>query len=150
MSYILIAVIAVGIGIVLYVVLAPKLKHMQEGVWDITLETQLPDADTKITVSLSQELTKTNPVPNIELPGYECRLQERRHMFFVIGDTVYWRVYCKGENEFQGSAKIKYNIDRFSGKIQMRTINDEKGQRRFDLLLTGTYKEPAGSGKGKD
>ncbi len=85
----------------------------------------------------SQCLTKDNYVPHISIPGYECRLQRRRYPSHVLGNHVFWKVKCEGPGTIQGAGHIKYSGDTLKGKIQMRTVNDEEGQKRFNTFISG-------------
>ncbi len=126
-----------AIGISYYIFIAPKLRNMNEGTWDIKLETKLPDSETDTVVTISQQLTKTDPVPKISIPDYECRLQRRKHLFFVIGNSVHWRVQCEGVDLIQGAGNIKYQGDTFKGKLQMRQHGNDGTQKLFNIYLSG-------------
>ncbi len=52
---------------------------MNEGRWKITVETKMPGTELSIPAIHSQSLTKENPVPEVSIPEYECRLFRKRH-----------------------------------------------------------------------
>ncbi len=84
----------------------------------------MPGAPENTSMKHSQCLTKDDYVPQISLPGYECRLQRRKHLSHVLGNHVFWRVQCEGPGTIQGAAHIKYKRETVKGKIQMRTVGD--------------------------
>ncbi len=69
---------------------------MNEGMWEITVVTKMPGTEMSIPAIHSQSLTKANPVPEISLPEYECRLFRKRHPVHIIGNHVWWKVHCEG------------------------------------------------------
>lgn len=128
---------ALAVALGLYIHLGPKLKNMQEGMWEITIETKMPGMEMAIPERHSQCLTKDEPVPQVSIPNYECRLMRRRYPFHVIGNYVLWKIHCEGPGDIiQGAGHIKYSGDSLKGKMQMRTIEDE-GQKRFDAHISG-------------
>lgn len=130
--------IAFAVGLCLYVSLGPKLSNMQEGIWQITMETKMPETPAGIPVKNSQCLTKGAPVPEISLPGYKCRLRRRRYPFHILGNYVFCRIQCEGSGVIQGDGYIKYSGDTLKGKIQMRTIEEEgQPQKRFNTYISG-------------
>lgn len=130
--------IALAVAFCLYVSLGPKLKNMKEGMWQITVETKMPGMQMSTPAIHSQLLTKANPVPEISIPGYECRLFRKRHPVHIIGNHVWWKVHCEGPGpDINGTAHIRYVGDTLKGKIQMHTI--EEGQKRFDAHITGLH-----------
>ncbi len=134
MLYIL---IALAVAFVLFVQLAPKLPNMNEGTWEITVETKMPGEELSVPVKNSQVLTKTDPVPDISMPGYECRLFRRRYPFHVVWNFVIWKVYCESQElDVAGSGYIRYSGDTLKGNIQMRTMEDN--QKRFKTYITGS------------
>lgn len=132
-------------GIALYVHLGPKLPDMQEGMWKITAESKMPGTMRRTPITCSQCLTKDNYVPQISIPGYECRMQRRKHPSHVLGNHVFWKVQCEGPGTIQGAGHIKYSGDTVKGKIQMRTVEDEDGQKRFDTYISGFRTGACGS-----
>lgn len=135
MMYVL---IALAIAFTLYVQLGPKLTNMKEGMWSITVETKMPGEETSFPSTHRQLLTKAKPVPEISIPGYTCRLFRRRHPMHIVGNTVWWKVYCEGDGpDISGAACIKFKGDTFAGSIQMHTL--EEDQKRFKTTLSGYH-----------
>jgi hypothetical protein len=128
-------VLAIGLG--LYIQLGSKLSNMQEGMWEIKMEINMPRAPMSTSVKWSQNLTKDDYVPQITIPEYECRIQRRKYPSHILGNHLFWRVQCEGFGTLQGAAHIKYSGDTIRGKIQMRTIGDEEGQKRFNAYISG-------------
>ena len=90
-------------------------------------------------VKLSQTLTKENPVPEISIPGYECRLHRGRYLFHIIWNFVLWEVYCESPDLVVfGSAHIRYSGDTLKGSIQMCTKEDD--QKKFKAYISGSRK----------
>ncbi len=133
-----------AIALALYVHLSPKLPDMQEGMWEIMVETKMPGTGVSRSVKHPQCLTKDNYVPQISLPGYECRLQRRKHPSHILGNHVFWRIQCEGQGTIQGAGHIKYSGETVKGKIQMRTVGDKDGQKRFNTHISGFRTGPCG------
>ncbi len=124
------------IAFVLYVQLGPKLSKMNEGMWEITVETKMPGAEISIPAIHSQSLTKANPVPEISITGYECRLFRKRHPVHIIGNHVWWKVHCEGPGpDINGAAHVRYIGDILKGNVQMHTMED--GQKKFKTYISG-------------
>ena len=105
------------IAFVLYVQLGPKLPKMNEGMWEITVETKMPGAEMSIPAIHSQSLTKANPVPKISIPEYECRLFRKRHPVHIIGNHVWWKVHCEGPgSDINGAAHVRYSGGHLEGE----------------------------------
>jgi hypothetical protein len=120
----------------IYVHLGRKLPNMNEGMWEITLETKMPGAQMSIPVKHSQVLTKAEPFPDISIPGYNCRLFRKRHPVNIIWNFVLWKVHCEGpEPVIKGNAHIRYSGDTLKGNVQMHTIEDN--QKRFNTYISG-------------
>jgi len=130
--------IALAVGLALYAHLGPKLSNMQEGMWEVTMETKMPGTQTSIPVKNSQCLKKDAPAPEVSLPGYNCRSRYKRYHYYVIGNYVFCKIQCEGPGVIQGDGYIKYSGDTLKGKIQMRTIEDEgQRQQRFNTYISG-------------
>ena len=127
--------LAFAVAFCLYVSLGPKLTNMNEGMWEITMETKMPGTALGIPFNQSKCLTKTDPLPDVSLPGYECRRMRKRHVLHVIGNYVLWSVHCEGQGVIQGSGHIRFKGDTLKGNIQMRTI--QENQERFKVHITG-------------
>jgi hypothetical protein len=138
MNYLFFLFIILAIGIAIYIHLGKKLANMNEGTWEIKLKTLLPDSQTETIVNFTQELSRKDPVPDIPLPDYLCRLRRAKgYLFHAIGNFVLWQVRCEGTNEIQGDGKIKYNRDTFNGKLKMRKIDHDGTHRQFNIYLSG-------------
>lgn len=128
--------LALAVAFCLYVSLSPKLPNMNEGTWQITVETKMPGTEMRMPYKHSQSLTKANPVPDISIPGYECRLFDRRYRVNIVWNFVLWKVVCEGrEPVINGTAHIRYSGDTLKGSINMHTIED--GQKRFKAQISG-------------
>ena len=127
--------LAFAVAFCLYVSLGPKLTNMNEGMWEITVETKMPGTDMSVPAIHSQSLTKANPVPEISIPGYDCRLFRKRHPVNIIGNHVWWKIHCEGQGVIQGSGHIRFKGDTLKGNIQMRTT--QENQERFKIHVTG-------------
>ena len=133
--------IAFAVGLALYIHLGPKLSNMEEGMWEITIESKVPGSDIKKPVKFTQCLTKNDPVPDVSIPGYECRLFRKRHPVSVLGNYVIWKIHCEGpEPVMNGNARIRYKGDAFKGRLNMHTI--EKEQKRFNINISGNLTGP--------
>lgn len=133
MAYVFIALIIV---FVLYVQLGPKLSKMNEGMWEITVETKMPGTEMSMPAIHSQSLTKENPVPEISIPGYECRLFRKRNPVHIIGNHVWWKVHCEGPGpDINGAAHVRYSGDSLTGSVQMHTM--EENQKNFKTKISG-------------
>ena len=82
--------IALAVALCLYVSLGPKLKNMQEGMWEITVETKMPGTEMSVPYNQNKCLTKADPVPDISLPGYECRLLRKRPEINLSNSSPIW------------------------------------------------------------
>ena len=130
--------IAFVIGLAIYVHLGPKLSKMQEGQWEITMETKLPEAQTGTPVTSSQCLTREAPVPEFIIPEYTCRLRRMRYPYHVLGSFVFCKIQCEGPVPIQGEGHIRYQRDTLKGKIKMRTLEEQgKGQKNFNIIFSG-------------
>ncbi len=125
------------VGLILYIQLGPKLLNMQEGMWEITTEVKVPDKFTSESLRHKQCLTKEKPAPLISLPHYESRLSRRRHSSHILGNHVFWSLECEGQTRIQGSGRIKYSGDSLKGIMQMRTVGDKEGQKKFNVNISG-------------
>jgi len=127
---------AFAVGLALYIHLGPKLSKMREGMWDSTVDTKMPGTDQSKEVKYSLCLTKNDPVPQVSIPGYDCRLLRKRHPVTVMGNFVIWKIHCEGPGpEINGNAHIRYIGDTLKGGLHMHTI--EKSQKRFKAKISG-------------
>jgi len=128
--------IVLAVAFILYVQFGPKLPNMNEGMWEITVDTKMPGEEMSIPVKNSQFLTKADPVPEISLPGYDCRLFRKRNPVHIIWNFVFWKVHCEGtEPVINGSAHMRYSGDTLKGSVQMHTMEDN--QKQFKTYISG-------------
>lgn len=137
MTYFLGLCFLLATGLSLYVFLGPKLPGMQEGMWEITAEIKMPDAQASTSLKSSQRLTRDEHVPEITLPGYKCQVLKDKYASHCLGNHVLWRIQCDGPQTVQGTGHVKYSGDTVKGKVQLRTIGDEHGQKRFNAYISG-------------
>jgi hypothetical protein len=137
MTYFFGLCLLLAIVLAIYVFYVPKLTDMNEGTWEIRAEIRMPEAPTPTPSRISQQLTKDDYVPKISIPGYECRMRRHRYPSHVLGNHVFWRIQCEGPRTIQGSGHVKYSGDTVNGKIQLRTVGDEGGQKRFNAKISG-------------
>ncbi|MEJ5377804.1 MAG: DUF3617 family protein [bacterium] len=86
---------------------------VKEGLWEYTVETQIPGMAMKMGPQKHTYcLTKDNLVPQASEPGSKCKTVSQK----VKGDTVTWKVECQTD---QGKAvmdgTITYKGDTFNG-----------------------------------
>jgi hypothetical protein len=137
MTYFLGLCLLLAIGLSLFVFLIPKLSGMQEGMWEITVEIKMPDAQVPTSLKSSQRLTRDAYLPEITLPGYKCRVRQNKYASHCLGNHVLWKIQCEGPLTVQGTGHVKYSGDTVKGKVQLNTIGDENGQKRFNAYISG-------------
>lgn len=136
-TYFLGLCLLIAIVLSYYVFFAPKLPDMQEGVWKISVEIEMPGTLNRTFATNSQRMTKAEHIPVFSIPGYECRIQRHKYPSHVLGNHVFWKIQCDGVDTIFGTGHIKFSGDRFKGKIQFSTAGDEDGQKRFNGYISG-------------
>jgi hypothetical protein len=92
--------------------------NMQEGNWDVTVKMEMVGMPFAMPpVQTSQCVTKQDVVPDMSRPGQSCTVRDQK----VVGDTVTWRVQCKGQDgTLDGEGRIKYAGTSYDGDMQAK------------------------------
>lgn len=109
--------------------------NMQEGLWEITTAIDMPGIPSGIPPMKQTEcLTKKNMVPQNQEKGQDCKIAQAR----IDGNTVTWTMKCGGEEgAMEGSGKITYAGDKFTGSFIMTMQDPEQGKMQMTQKMSG-------------
>lgn len=100
---------------------------MQEGMWEITTQLDMPGMPMQMPAHTSRHcLTNKDMVPQQQQPGQQCKMLEQN----VSGNTVTWRMECdtpQGKSTMHG--RTTYTGNAMQGELRMRQGGTEMLQR---------------------
>jgi hypothetical protein len=121
--------------------------NMEEGNWDVTVKMEMVGMPFAMPpVQTSQCVTKKDVVPDMSRPDQECIVRDQK----VSGDTVTWKVQCKGaQGTLDGEGRIKYAGRTYDGEMQARMT--ERGGQAMTIKYTmnGRHTGPCGANSRK-
>lgn len=93
-------------------------QNMKEGLWEITVTTEMPGMPVKMPPQTQTHcLTRKDMVPQKGEPGQECKVTKQE----VKGDTVTWIMECKSKEGLTTlNGKVTYRGDSFEGVTKMK------------------------------
>jgi len=106
---------------------------MREGLWGITMITEVPGTQRGLPIRYSNCLTKQNIVP--QHTKLSCTLSAVKK----IGNTVSWTMTCEKENVVS-DGRVIYAGTTFDGALNITTTNGKK--QTFRNILKGQYLGP--------
>jgi hypothetical protein len=105
---------------------------VHEGLWEITVEVEMPGMPMKMPPSTyTQCIKKDRAIPMDEKPGQQCKPADIK----TSGNTVTWTMACTtAGGPMTGKGRITYHDDRMEGTMSMRSqgmtmISHYKGHR---------------------
>lgn len=126
--------------------------NMTEGNWEITMKMEMAGMPFAMPPqTLNRCITKNDVVPDMSRPGEQCTVRDQK----VAGDTVTWRVQCKGrQGTMDGEGRVKYSGKSYDGTMQAK-ITETSGQAMtmnytFQGRHTGPCKAEASKKKAGD
>lgn len=123
------------------------LANMEEGNWDVVVKMEMVGMPfTMPPVQTSQCVTSKDVVPDMSRPDQECIVRDQK----VVGDTVTWKVQCKGaQGTLDGEGRIKYAGRTYAGEMQARMT--ERGGQAMTIKYTmnGRHTGPCGANSRK-
>jgi hypothetical protein len=114
---------------------------MEEGLYRITYKTEITGMPFPIPpFTLSQCLTKDNPVPDQSSKNQECKITNMQKS----GDTVTWKMECTQRGgSMQASGTMTFKGDSLEGKTQMN-MGPDAGNRVITTYMKGKRVGPCG------
>ncbi len=112
---------------------------LEEGQYEITYKSEMPGMPVSMPpVTVTQCLTKQNPVPNQSTGNQECRITEMK----TEGDTVTWTMECtQGGSTMHATGTITFQGDRLQGETRME-MGPEAGNRVIITHMEGRRTGP--------
>lgn len=109
--------------------------NMKEGKWEITTTMEMPGLPFAIPpVKHTDCLSKKDAVPQPAEKNQDCKMISTD----VQGDTVFWVMECKNQNEVvRSQGNITYRKDSFDGNINMTTTSDGKKSGTMNSKISG-------------
>lgn len=105
---------------------------LNEGMWEITVNFEIPGMPMKMPPSTyTQCIKKNQAVPRDEQPGQECVSKD----VTTKGNTVTWTVVCNNQGgQMTGKGQVTYHKDKMDGRMTMEgqgmnMISHFKGHR---------------------
>jgi hypothetical protein len=126
--------------------------NMAEGNWEVTTKMEIAGMPMMMPPQTrNQCLTKKNMVPEAPSPDpdQKCSVQDQK----VSGDTVSWRIQCKGkQGTMDGEGQIKYSGRTYDGTMRAKMTEPGGGEAMvmkmtFQGRHTGACKAEAGKPK---
>jgi len=101
--------------------------NMQEGKWEITMETKMegmPIQMQPMKFTLTQCLTKEDAVPKTTQKDQKCEVIDQK----IIGNRVKWKIKCvEKKTTSVGEGDITYSGAGYSGTMKTK-VTDESGK----------------------
>jgi hypothetical protein len=93
--------------------------HMQEGLWEITTELEMPGMPMKMPpTTFTQCIKKDQMVPMDEKPDQKCKIKD----VSTKGNTTRWTVECsEAGGQMTGKGMVTYHGDKMEGNMSMQT-----------------------------
>ena len=109
--------------------------EFKEGLWEITTQVEIKGMPPMPPNTISQCITKKDPVPQTNDKNYDCRITDQK----ISGDTVQYTVECKGkEGEMKTSGTSTYTGTSMKGTAT--TVFKMEGQEmQMESKTTGKY-----------
>ena len=107
---------------------------MEEGLYKITYRTEITGMPVPMPpITLTQCLTKENPVPNQSSDNQECQITNmKKH-----GNIVIWKMECKQRgSSMKATGKMIFREDSLGGKTEMK-METESGNRVIITYMEG-------------
>jgi hypothetical protein len=91
---------------------------LDEGLWEITTELEMPGMPMKMPPStFTQCIKKDQAVPADEKPGQECKTKD----LTTKGNTISWTVECAHPGgQMTGKGTVTYHRDKMEGSLNMQ------------------------------
>jgi hypothetical protein len=109
--------------------------NMNEGKWEITTVMEMPGMPIAIPpVKYTHCLTKKDAVPQQAEKNQDCKMISTD----IQGDTVFWIMECKNQNEVvRSQGNITYRKDSFDGNINMTTTSGGQKSGSMKSKISG-------------
>jgi hypothetical protein len=128
-SYLMAAVLILGVIFIKAYPVFPEQVNMHEGKWELTTETKIEGMPFQVPVvpyTITQCITKDDLVPkNRTQKDQKCEVIDQK----ITGDKVSWKVKCtdtRGTSE--GEGEITYRGDSYSGKVRTKILDNKTKQ----------------------
>ena len=121
--------------------------NLEEGNWEITTKMEMAGMPFAMPpMKHNQCMTKKDAVPDSSQKGEDCTVTDQK----ITGDTVSWRVQCKGRNgTTDGEGKITYAGKSYEGAMQMKMTSKKGEVNVMKLAFQGRHTGPCKSPPGK-
>ncbi len=134
--------IVIGVSVLMIFLVAgcSSGPDMKEGKWSITTEVSMTGLPMKVpAMSHEQCLTKKDMIPQEGQQGNQnCTVKDQK----INGNTVTWKVICKGGNgESTSDGTITYKGESFTGTINVVMTGGPMTMKASNTL-TGKYLGP--------
>ncbi len=123
------------IGFVLFAGSAFGGMNMHEGMWEMTMKTEMPGMRFEIPpVKFNQCMTKKNAVPQRRGENKDCQVKDTR----IEGNAVSWHVQCRTKSgTVDGIGKITYRGDSFEGVMKTVSNSGKAGKMEITQHMSG-------------
>lgn len=93
-------------------------QAFQEGLWEITVDVDMPGMPMKMPpTTFTQCLKKDKAVPMDQKPGQECKVKD----VATKGNTTSWTMECSNPGgQMTGKGTVTYTGDKMEGSMQMQ------------------------------
>ncbi len=123
------------IGFVLFAGSAFGEMNMREGMWEMTMKTEMPGMRFEIPpMKFNQCMTKKDVVPQRRQENKDCQIKNTK----IEGNTVSWHVQCSTKDgTVDGTGKITYRGDSFDGVMKTVSNNGKSGKMEMTQHMSG-------------
>jgi hypothetical protein len=128
-SYLMAAVLILGVIFIKTYPVFPAQVNMHEGKWELTMETKmegLPFQMPVVPYTTTECITKDDLVPkNRVQKDQKCEVLDQK----ITGNKVSWKVKCvdtRGTSE--GEGEITYRGDSYSGRMRTKIVDNNSKQ----------------------
>jgi 2-methylaconitate cis-trans-isomerase PrpF len=124
-------VAALSLAVTAQTVFAAPETQIQDGLWEITTETEIPGTPTRPAAETIRTCyTKADVAEGAMVPkGEQCEVLDYR----LSGNTAKWNIRCAGQNPVTGSGTIVFSSrSAYSGTLQLRLQADGQPEIRMN------------------
>jgi hypothetical protein len=109
--------------------------NMQEGMWEITMKTEMPGMPMEMPpMKFNQCLTKNDMVPQKKEKNEDCKMISTK----VEGNSVTWVVQCRmKDGTMDSTGKITYKGGGFDGVIRAVMNTKDTGKMEVTQHMSG-------------
>jgi len=116
---------------------ASAFAELKEGLWEITTQVEIEGMPYSMPPNtIRQCITKSDPVPQTNDKGYDCKITDQK----ISGNTVSYTVECKGkEGDMQTSGTTTYTDNSMNGTSTTNFKMQGQPEMQMTSKITGKY-----------